>query len=307
MSLEECLAQLADPAARLSLRLLTDLSDLDGRQTDLFVGVWTTVDTSRRLRIVLDLTDLAEDNVDLNFETVFKLALRDQEPPVRAAAIRGLFEYDGQDLIPVLIDALRGDPDVDVRVEGAIGLGRFALAAEFDRLLEGDAAAVRQALTAAVEDPEEDETVRARAIEALGALSGEEIQNLIESVYEEASIDLKIGAVDAMGRSRDEHWLPIVLRELMNEAPEMRHAAAFAAGSIGDEEAVKPLADLAMYDPDGEVQLAAIQSLGEIGGPVARLALKNLRDEGDDALCQAVEEALSEMAFTDDPLAPFRD
>ena len=307
MSLEECLSQLADPAARLSLRLLTDLSDLDGRQTDLFVGVWTTVDTSRRLRIVLDLTDLGEDNVDLNFETVFKLALRDQEPPVRAAAIRGLFEYDGQDLIPVLIDALRADPDADVRVEGAIGLGRFALAAEFGRLFEGDAAAVRQALTAAVEDPEEDETVRARAIEALGALSGEEIQNLIESVYEEASIDLKIGAVDAMGRSRDEHWLPIVLRELMNEAPEMRHAAAFAAGFIGDEEAVSPLADLAMYDPDGEVQLAAIQALGEIGGPVARLALKTLRDEGDDNLRQAVDEALSEMALADDPLAPFRD
>src|SRR3972149_161901 len=188
MSLEECLSQLADPAARLSLRLLTDLSDLDGRQTDLFVGVWTTVDTSRRLRIVLDLTDLAEDNVDLHFETGFRL----------------------------------GAPAP---------------------------AAVRQALTAAVEDPEQDETVRARAIEALGALSGEEIQNLIESVYEEASIDLKIGAVDAMGRSCDEYWLPIVLRELTNEAPEMRHAAAFAAGLLGAEEAVSPLADLAMYDP----------------------------------------------------------
>ena len=73
----------------------------------------------------------------------------------------------------------------------------------------------------------EAELVRARAIEGLGAISGEEIENLIESIYEEDSIWLKIGALDAMGRSASDYCLPVLLREIQNPAPEMRHAAAF--------------------------------------------------------------------------------
>jgi HEAT repeat protein len=89
-----------------------------------------------------------------------------------------------------------------------------------------------------------------------------------------------------------------------NRAPEMRHAAAFAAGEIGDEQAIQPLKRAAINDPDREVQLAAIRSLGEIGGGPARVALQAVLYEGDDSLREAVEEALTEIAFNDDPLLP---
>ena len=69
-----------------------------------------------------------------------KLALSDEEPYVRAAAIRGLDEYEGNDLIPVLINLLLIDPDTEVRREAAIGLGRYALQAELEQLNHADAA-----------------------------------------------------------------------------------------------------------------------------------------------------------------------
>jgi HEAT repeat protein len=97
-------------------------------------------------------------------------------------------------------------------------------------------------------------------------------------------------------------WLPIILRESENRAPEMRHAAAFAAGEIGEEQAVPQLRRMAIQDPDREVQRVAIRSLGSIGGAQARVALQGILYEGDDALREAVEEAMEEIDFGDDPL-----
>ena len=303
MSFESDLDDLSDASKRPSARLLAGLSHLDTDDAARLADAWPAITAERRFVIVSELIDLTEDNVDLNFDAVFKTALTDEWGEVRATAIRGLSEYEGRDLIRQLVDLLRNDPDTGVRREGAIALGRFAVAAELGYLDEGDAAAVRASLIDSAEDVEEDERVRARAIEALGAISGEETDNLIESIYEEESFWLKVGAVDAMGRSCNEAWLPFVLSELESRAPEMRHAAAFAAGEIGDEEAVAPLGQLAIEDPDREVQLAAIHALGEIGGNRARVALQGVLFQGDDDLRDAVAEAIGELAFHDDPLS----
>jgi HEAT repeat protein len=82
----------------------------------------------------------------------------------------------------------------------------------------------------------------------------------------------------------------------------MRHAAAFAAGEIGDEVAVDQLKRMAVLDPDREVQLAAVHALGEIGGNQAKVALKAVLFEGDEALEEAVQEAMSEIEFNEDPM-----
>jgi HEAT repeat protein len=304
MAFDSDLADLADTTKRLSSTQLTSLSDLEPEDAAELAAAWVEIETNRRFNIVTELAELAQDNVELNFDAAFKIALADDEAAVRAAALRGLFEYEGRDLIPVLADVLRQDPDAGVRRESAVALGRYALAAELEQLPQSDGAAVREVLTEAAEDLEEDERVRARAIEALGAMSGEETENLIESVYEEDSLWLKVGAVDAMGRSCNPSWLPLVMREMESRAPEMRHAAAYAAGEIGEEEAVQQLKRMAVDDPDKDVQLVAVRAIGEIGGDQAKVALKAILYEGDDSLQEAVEEAMSEIAFNDDPLQP---
>jgi HEAT repeat protein len=300
VSFESDLADLGDASKRLSATHLVNFSELDAIEVQRFEEAWPDIDAGRRVQIISELTDLAQDSVDLNFDAIYKLALRDEEPLVRAAALNGLQEYEGPDLIPVLGDLLRNDADAVVRREAAVALGRYA--AELDHLRAEDAAAVREVLMESAEDLEEDDRVRARAIEALGAISGEETENLIESIYQEDSLWLKVGAVDAMGRSCNESWLPLVLREMENRAPEMRHAAAFAAGEIGDEVAVNQLKRMAVLDPDREVQLAAVHALGEIGGNQAKVALKAVLFEGDEALEEAVQEAMSEIEFNEDPM-----
>ena len=302
MPLESDLEEIADENRRLSANQLKSLSDLEGPAVSTLTSAWPDIAMMRRLSIVRELSELASDSVELNFDAVFKVALSDEEPYVRAAAIRGLDEYEDVDLIPIFVNLLLIDQDTEVRREAAIALGRYALAAELEKLSHADARAIRNALIESAEDQEEDERVRSRAIEALGAMSGEDIENLIESIYEEDSLWLKIGAVDAMGRTCNAMWLPIILRESEHRAPEMRHAAAFAAGEIGEREAVPYLRRMALEDPDREVQLAAIRSIGAIGGPTARVALQGVLYEGDDALRDAIEAAKAEIDFDDDPL-----
>ena len=302
MPLESDLEEIGDENRRLSANQLKNLSGLDTAGVLTLSATWPEIAMMRRLNIVRELNELADDSVELNFDAVFKIALADEEPYVRAAAIRGLDEYEGNDLISTLIDLLLVDQDAEVRREAAIALGRYALAAELEQLNHADARAVRNALIESAEDLEEDERVRARAIEALGAMSGEDTENLIESIYGEDNIWLKVGAIDAMGRTCDSMWLPIILRESENKAPEMRHAAAFAAGEIGEEQAVPQLRRMALQDPDREVQLAAIRSLGSIGGALARVALQGVLYEGEEALREAIEAAMEEIDFDDDPL-----
>jgi HEAT repeat protein len=306
MSFDSTIDDLADPAKRITSEQLTSLSSLDESERRRLAELWPQLEDSRRLNVITAMSDIAQDNVELNFDAVYKLALTDADYEVRGAGLRGLFEYEGRDLIRTLINLLREDEDPGVRREAAIALGRYAMAGELGHLGDSDTDDVREALIESVEDEMEDEVVRASAIEAVGVLSGEDTENLIESIFREESMWLKVGAVDAMGRSANEVWLPTVIDELASEAPEMRHAAAFAAGEIGAEDAIQPLRKLAITDPDREVQLAAIRGLGEIGGATAVVALKSILYEGDDDLREAVEEAISEAEFYDDPLNPTR-
>ena len=303
MSFESTLADISKSSKRLSSEQLISLSGLDSEEAGLFVGPWLEVSTERRLQILTEIAELAEDNVELNFDAIFKVALSDGYETVRIAAIRGLHENEAVSLIKPYIEILREDPAADVRREAAVALGRYALLAALDRLDTSQAAELKAVLFESAENLEEEERVRARSIEAAGAFGDDDTQSLIESIYrEEESLWLRVGAVDAMGRSADEDWLPLLIEEMDNLAPEMRHAAAFAAGEIGSASSVQPLKILAVADPDREVQLVAIRALGEIAGDQARVALKSILFEGEDELREAVEEAMAMIDFDEDPL-----
>ena len=181
------LTSFADPDQRLTSGLLVPLSTLEREQTQELREVWPEIDATRRVRILNELATLAEDNVDLNFDPIFT------GPPegragLRLAGLRGLIEYEGRDLIAALATMLREDADLDVRSEAAMALGRYALEAELGHLYDSDREAIADILMESAEDNDEDIGVRAKAIEALGAMSDEEIDNLIESIYDEESI-----------------------------------------------------------------------------------------------------------------------
>lgn len=302
MTLESLVQELADPSRDVAISKLAGLSGMSAGEAPSFMSAWLAMDDARRRRLIQELIDLAEDNVELDFDAIFLISLADRTPAIRRAAIQGLWEHEGRDLIGPLLGLLQDDPDAGVRAEAALALGRFVLQAELDALRGADAERVEAALRRTFTDPAEPVEVRARAIESLGARSEEWVSDLIEEAFSGEDRRLRISAVHAMGRSADTAWLSSVLGQLDSDDPEMRFEAANAAGAIGDPEATAYLVPL-LRDEDPEAQEAAINALGQIGGDDAKEALQELLAEGDERIAEAVTYALAEINFAEDPLA----
>ena len=302
MSFEDLLQELPDPSSPLTVSKLTALSRMGQEQTSLFMNAWLQMDVRRRQWLIQELIDLAEDNVELNFDAVFFIALADMDVDVRRHAIRGLWEHEGRDMIDALIGLLERDPAAGVRADAALGLGRFVLQSEFETVRAPDVERIEQTLRRAVTNSAEVPEVRGRALEAVGARCQPWVRPLIEEAYAGSDRVLRLSAVHAMGRSCDPAWLPTLVRELRSDEPAMRYEAAGACGSIADDTATAYLLPL-LEDDDVEVQEAAISALGQIGGAAAKRALRELIAAQDDRVRDAAQLALAEIDFAEDPLA----
>jgi len=301
LSLDTLLPKLENNNEPLSARELAGLSAIGRDEHERFLEVWRRLSIQRRRGVIDKLADIVEDNVELDFSRVFLAGLFDDDVQVRAESIKALWEYEGQDLVTVLL-RLISDPEAIVRSEAALGLGRFLLRAELSDIVDPRTEEIEAALRATIRDTAELEEVRGRALEALGARGHEWVREIIGEAYASGERRMQISAVHAMGRSTDAEWLPTILEEMHSDDGEMRFEAAIAAGSIGDEEAIGDLAELA-DDDDVEVQEAAIGALGDIGGPAARSVLHQIAsDTKDERVLEAVSEALAQADFGDDPL-----
>ena len=301
MNFEEYLEALADGSRQLKIAELQHLSDLSPEQAEQFAARWPDIDVRRRRRVLQELIDLCEDTVELNFDAVFRHALKDDDSETRLAAVRGLWEYESPDFIDDLTALAQTDDSAPVRAEAALALGRFVLFFETGRLRERHFERAAAALRRVVENAAEIEEVRARAIEAIGPHDADWVRQAVTQAYESGSHRLKVSAVHAMGRSAESRWLPLLKRELTSDEAELRYEAAVASGSLADEAAVPSLVPLAA-DPDDEVRAAAIAALGDIGGEAARRALDDLIDEPSGAASDAATAALADIDADDDPL-----
>jgi len=301
-SFQDYLAELKDDGQPVKAARLSRLTQLGEEERLLFLKAWSTFSPKRRRQVIRLLVDMAEDNVELNFDDIFLPSLSDSDAQVRADAIRGLWEYENRDLIEPLIQLLSADGDVDVRAEAALALGRFVLQWEFGALRDRYFHRVEGVLRQALDNGEEEMEVRARALEALGACSLPWVRQAIREAYADDDRRLRVSAVHAMGRNCDPNWLPILFEELSSGDPEMRFEAALACGSLADEAAVPRLTPL-LDDQDAEVQAATIAALGEIGGREAKAALMRYLDHPSRIVRDAVREALSLADFDEDPFS----
>lgn len=296
------LDELLDAPGDVKVSSLADLTDLDGDEARELSRRWKEIGVRRRRWFVSELVDLAEDNVELNFDRVYFIGLSDDDAEVRQRSIRGLWEYEGTDLIEPLVRMMEGDDSAAVRAEAALALGRFVTAHEHGLLRDRHFEEMERSMRGVLEDPTEVTEVRARVLEAIGAHNSELVQQAIRGAYESDVRRLKASAIHAMGRSVDERWMPLVIREMSSEEAELRYEAALAAGAIGEASALPHLTRL-VQDPDEEVAHASIMAIGEIGGPAAKAALEELASEPSEALRQAAAAALAEIRFDEDPLA----
>jgi HEAT repeat protein len=297
------LAHLQDEPRVLSRPQLTGLSDLGQDDLKLFKAGWSNLSAERKCAILSLLHELAEDNIEYDFSAVFKHALGDADNTVQQKAIEGLWENEESSLINPLIRILTEGRAEAVREAAAIALGRFTLLAECRKIEIGNVTQLSPPLLAVANDPVAPLPVRCRALEAVAPLSLADVTQAIWAAYRYEEPEMCTSAIRAMGLNRDSLWLPTIIQELASDNPEIRCAAAGAAGDLGEAEATSGLIDL-LDDPDPEVRLAAVQALGAIGGIEAKQALRHLLQHEDQPLREAAANALTEIELFDAPLSP---
>ncbi len=300
-ALEHLLNEIATSKGRISPAKLTQVSGLSSEEMPAFQKAWETLPGPRRNAVIALLAQLAEDNVELDFFAIFKLALSDEDEEIRIEAIEGLWESEERALLTPLIRLLAVDPSAKVRAAAALALGRFAFLAETGKLLERDGRRIAEALLETIDNEFEPTEVRRRAIEAIAAMSHERVRDIVQEAYESDDMQVKASALHAMGRTCDPRWLPVLTDETASSQAELRYEAVTALGEIGDDKAITHLLPM-IDDPDVEVQAAAISALGKIGGPVAKKALSRTMQRPEPHIQELAHSALESMDEPDPPL-----
>lgn len=300
----EALQTTAHPSAA-ALRAFTDL---DAEQLDVWKQVWQALPDERRAQLMEQLREVAEEDIEADFRSLFRIGLSDPDERVRLASVEGLFEDEHPSLITPLIAMLREDPSPTVRAAAAESLGRFVYAGELDRLSDARRSQVYAALMRALLTSPTGSLLHRRALESLAYVSNEEVDLQIRDAYYSDNDLLRLSAVIAMGRSNNRDYCAIVRSELHSVSPAVRREAAIASGELEDEEAVPDLAKL-LEDPVESVRFAALDALALIGGEQAKQVLTAAADSDDVVLAEYAEQALEEFEFwhgeMDFPLALF--
>ena len=287
----------ADP---LPIPELYRLSDMSAENWTAFASGWTAVSDERRQAIVRHLADISEDNFIVNFAPIFTHSLEDALPEVRVAALDGLWDVMDLRLITPITAMMQTDPEEAVRAAAVGALGHYVLLAEWGQLPERILPGLVDSLLAEYDKEDTAVAVRRVLLEAIGAAHHPRVNELIEEAYENGDQSMQMSAIFAMGNTADRRWTVTVLGEMESPYEDMRAEAARAAGAIGSSDFVPLLAELA-YDEDLAVQVAAVTSLGQIGGDDVQRILANMLDDSEveevDELFEAVEEAMEESAM----------
>ena len=294
--LETTLKKLAEDTGPVSVASLYTLSGLDPDDVQQVRSAWPMIPVDRRESAMRHLVEIAEENFEVDFNSIYRLGLTDQDPEVRSTAIDGLWEDNDPALIELLIRFMQSDTAESVRAAAAGALGRYVLAGELEEIPAAKIEPVTAALRATLLKTDESIEVRRRALEALGFLGADEAAELIDQSYKDPNERMRVSAVFAMGRSADAQWGEVVIGELNSANPEMRFEAARASGELEYAPALPGLSNL-IDDVDDEVQKAALWALGEIGGDTARRRLIKVLDSDAGYLHEVAEEALDELEF----------
>ncbi len=281
---------------------LAALSDLTSADLVELTAAWDDIAPELRASVVREATDIASDNVFLEFTRFFLLASHDDDSVVRQLAVQALGMPLGDGVEPRLLDVLASDPIEDVRIAAATSLGPWAEFAEMGESEPDLHQRISSLLFGIAETESESWHLRRRAAEsaAIFGPSGR-VNRLVQQMYDEDEIGLRASAIYAAGRGNQREWLPTVLDELTNEDAELRFEAVRAAGAFGDVDALPPLSEIAKDDDDTDVRHGAILAIGEIGGRGAIRVLNRLAELAPEGDQDMIDAALIEASIQDEP------
>jgi len=297
----EVITALLDEEHPFPVRFLHRFSDLSLVEAKELKTIWKEIDPVRRAALLTDLEEINDKDTLVNFGSVALLGLKEADPIARGTAIRLLENTEDRKVIPLLIALMHTDPDEKVRAEAAFGLGNYVLEGELDKIPDpvyDDMMTHLLAVINGVDSP----LVRRRALEAASYSCREEIPELILKAYAEKGREWLVTALFSMGRSADPQWEKEVLHHLDDQDEDVKLEAIQAVGEIELKSASQPLLDILEAGVDDEdLQNAIIWSLSKIGGEGFRPMIEKKLDEStDDEESEFLQEALDNLAFTED-------
>lgn len=289
---EEALEAIGAPS--LEPRMLQGFSDMGRNDVRRLKPVWNQLPEEARITIAELVLAMGQTDILLEYQRFFQLMLDDEAAAVREAGARGLSMYEDEEFIQPLVRLMQSDPATAVRISAADALATFTTLGEFMELPERTSNRLGKDLMRIVRDTNAPEAVRAAALGAAAVRSQDvEIQDTIGAFYESGSEELRIGAIQAMGRSGNSRWLPLLDVAIRDHDPEIRQLAARAMGPF-ESEVVPLLTMVVREDQESSVRLEAIQALGTVGGRKAIESLTTLRDYVSDDEIEAVDTAIDE-------------
>jgi len=293
------LADLADPGRPFPSRHLKRFSDLDSSDLAAFVETWPSVPLPRKRLLLEKLNDLFDEDTVVSYENMATKLLQDPDSHVRNLALKLLYETDDARLIPGLVKIIESDPEPEVRARAATVLGEFVRLGEMGELPDGRRELMEETLLTAAHHAHS--SVARAALEALGYSSRPELDELIRSAFNRPDPLWQAAALFAAGRSADNRWQEEIISGLLSEDVSVRLVAATAAGELELKAARKPLLDMLEDEEDDDVFQAIVWSLSQIGGEDVRTYLQAILAEAeDDEQIEFLEEALANLAFTED-------
>ncbi len=296
------LQQFFDAKEPINSAKLVQLSGLEAAQVEEVKGYWQAAPVFRKEALVDQMLTLIEDNVDMDFTAIFRLALDEPNSDIVVKAIDGLWECKERWLLERLITMAQTNSRDDVRAAAALGLGKFVLLGALEEIRPALLERVEQTLRDIIDNADEPVVIRRRAVEALSQSPDPAVHDVIRDAYSSAELDMKLAALYAMGQACDDGWLPVLLSEMHNEDPSIRYEAARATGELEDPRAIPALVELTKED-DPEIQEVSIEALGRIGGDEAKNALREIMSWPDARVKEAAALALEELTSSADPLS----
>ncbi len=273
------------------------LSDLTSEQMEVFLKGWGQLDDERRRVIAQHMADISEENFAVDFCPLFESFFDDSYALVRVAALEGMWDSPNRRYVRPIMRLMQQDDVIEVRTAAVAALAHYVMMAEWGELPRKVSEPIIAALFDVYDHEETAVSIKRAALEAVAASNHPRIPEMIREAYEHDDVDMQVSAVFAMGNTADARWLPIIMNELDSPYMELRAEAARAAGVIGKSDAVPELAELVM-DEAIEVRMAAVYSLGQIGGNRPQQILSGiLEDPEQESLHELVEEAMEEMMW----------
>lgn len=237
-----------------------------------------------------------EQDIDELVETL----RRSENPSIRRRAaeiIGGLFEADDVDESDLILES---------ETENELGIESDDEDTETHSVVD---------VLISVVGEDDDEKVRAAAIDALDKHSQEALERVVDElsdkeldsaadwvaakafadVLDDEQPELRMAAATGLGRVGDPSVTAALISRLEDPDPRVRCRAAAACGRIGDPRAVEPLEKRLQNDQNTEVRRDAAEALGEIGNEGAMRVLIDGSEDPNESVRRVVADSFGEF------------